>query len=146
MADYIPVDRLKRRLAEIEDKVRDLQTEQAVLQQLIKQAIDLDMQPRLNGDRHILKLDRDPIMNSAPELPTTDAVENLVKSLPGLTRSEVADRLKDKIKSSAKNKRRLVYNTALNLTKSGVLIENNGKLYAANQISEDGSMFPEELE
>jgi hypothetical protein len=101
----IPASVIEERLGQIERTIQDLVARRDVYRELLDAATnepDDDQAPRtIRNDS--------PAGDSPNEVEPSAAIDELVHNEPGLTRKEVADRLENKVTSTAKNVRAILF-------------------------------------
>lgn len=123
----IEVGWIEDKLVEIERSIQDLVARKAVYTELLDAATHPDdvsgaARPSAQEDRKGTR--------EREGLEPSTAIDELVETEPGLTRKQVADRLEDKVASTAENVRAVLFTHMRRRENSGAYYkDHNGRLY-----------------
>lgn len=122
----IRVERLDQRFQQVQNKMRELESELSNLR------VERSVLARLRTEAEEMPNGTGPSLageGTRRRSGATEAILQLADSEPGLTAKEIVDRLENVVESDASNRRKMMYTTVGNLKKTGRLSEFDGRLY-----------------
>lgn len=131
----IPVSAIDGRIREIDDELKEMEQRRWRLQ--IERESLANLRGLATDEPAVAHDEKGDAIPPPPEIrpkKITDLVREYVRNHPGVTATEVADELEGQVTGSAKNPRRNVYTTALNLVNRGDLRKDDqGGLFLAGE-------------